>query len=482
MPSVHPTEAVRSFRQSLALRMALGMLALFGTVALVSVVALRSLLYAQLDGTLLHIAEVEARHGAASTGSEFAFHEGVLLQAREGASTPLTRFAQLWTSDGRPLVRSRNLARDLELPTDGLDRARGGEIGWATHEWSGEQIRSVVFPLERIGAAHGVHLLQVAAPTAPLVRTLRQFGLLLAALSLLAIGGAFGVGWRLAGVALRPTREITEQAERIRAGTLSERITAHADVQEFGRLVMVLNGMLDRLEGAFEGQRRFTADASHELRAPLNVLRGEIDVALRRDRSADEYREVMQRCREEVVRMGILVQDLLALARSDAGVLAGQRTALDLGDLARRVAERHRALAAERDVRLDVSGPAAPALGDAALLERAVENLVVNAIRYSPRGGAVTIEVEPSRDGTHTLRVRDEGPGIPARQAEHLFTRFYRGDPARRRSEGHPQEGAGLGLPIARAAAEAHGGTLRLAGNGPGAVFELRVPAHLNEA
>ena len=171
MPSVRETERVRSFRHSLALRMGLGMVALFGAAALASVVALRSLLYAQLDGTLLHLAEVEARHGAASTGSEFAFHEGVLLQAQEGAATPLTRFAQLWTSDGRPLVRSRNVAGDLYLPAAALERARRGEIGWATHAWQGEQIRSVVFPLARVGAAHGVHLLQVAAPTAPLRTT-----------------------------------------------------------------------------------------------------------------------------------------------------------------------------------------------------------------------------------------------------------------------------------------------------------------------
>jgi two-component system OmpR family sensor kinase len=470
-----------SFRRSLAWRTGLGMLAVFAVVAAGSVLSLRSLLYAQLDGTLLHIAEVEARHGAASSGSEFSFHEGVLLQTRDGESTPLTRYAQLWASDGRPLVRSRNLHDDLEVPRETLADARKAEIGWATHDWGGEEIRSVVYPLALVGAAHGVHVLQVAAPTAPLRRTLTQFGVLLAALSVLATAGAFVVGWRLAGTALTPTREITAQAEAIRAGTLSDRITAHADVQEFGRLVTVLNGMLDRLEGAFESQRRFIADASHELRAPLNVLRGEIDVALRRHRSADEYREVIERCRDEVLRMGMLVRDLLALARSDAGVLVGQSAEVELSDLARRVVERHRPLAVEREVQLSLCGAGASVLVDPAVLERTVENLVVNAIRYSPRGGTVTIEVEPSRDGTHLLRVRDEGAGVPADQTEHLFTRFFRGDPSRRRSGGFSQEGTGLGLAIARAGAEAHGGSLHFAGNAPGAVFELRVPAYLNK-
>lgn len=470
-----------SFRRSLAVRMAFGMLALFAVVAAASVFALRSILYHQLDETLLHLAEVEARHGAASTGSEFAFHEGVLLQPHEGASTPLTRYAQLWTSDGRPLVRSRNLHRDLELPAEGLAEARQGEVGWATYGWGGERIRSVVFPLALVGAAHGVHVLQVAAPTAPVQRTLGQFGLLLAVLSVLATGGAFVVGWRLAGTALRPTREITEQAEAIRAGTLSERITAHADVREFGRLVTVLNEMLDRLEGAFEGQRRFIADASHELRAPLTVLRGEIDVTLRRERSAAEYQEMIRRCREEVVRMSVLVHGLLALARSDAGVLVEQRTEFDLCDRARRVAERHRPLAAAREVRLAFSGANARVWGDPTVLDRVIENLVVNAIRHSPAGGEVSIEVRPT-DDAHLLIVRDQGPGVSPEQVPHLFTRFFRGDPARRRGGADGQEGTGLGLAIARAGAEAHGGSLQFAGNAPGAVFELRLPSYLNES
>jgi two-component system OmpR family sensor kinase len=282
-------------------------------------------------------------------------------------------------------------------------------------------------------------------------------------------------------VALRPTREITAQAEMIRAGTLSERITAHADVLEFGRLVTVLNGMLDRLEAAFESQRRFVADASHELRTPLNVLRGEIEVALRRDRPAQEYAETLGRCREEVLRMGALVQDLLALARSDAGVVLEQRGELDLCDLTRRVVERHRPLTAERGVRVDPCNGGALVEGDPPLLERVVENLIVNAIRFTPPGGAVTIDVRTA-EGFHLLRIADTGPGIPAEHVPHLFTRFFRGDPARRRVDGPAHDGTGLGLAIARSGAEAHGGTLRFAGNAPGAVFELRLPALIKEA
>jgi two-component system OmpR family sensor kinase len=172
----------------------------------------------------------------------------------------------------------------------------------------------VVYPLRLLGAAHGIHLLQVAAPTEPVERTMTQFGFLVAALAIFGTAGAYLIGWRLAGVALRPTEEITQQAEAIEAGTLSERITAHADVQEFRRLVTVLNGMLTRLDRAFQVQRRFTADASHELRAPLTVLRGDIEVALRRERNPQYYQETLRRCREEV-RMSRLAAGLLLLAK-----------------------------------------------------------------------------------------------------------------------------------------------------------------------
>jgi two-component system, OmpR family, sensor kinase len=470
------TDKVSAFRLSLARRMALGMLALFAVVAAASVLALRSILYHQLDETLLHIAEVEARHGAATTSSAFAFHQGVLLQPREREPAQLTRYAELWASDGRPLLRSRNLHTDLELPREALEAARRGEVGWATARWQGRPLRSVVYPLEFVGAVHGGHLLQVAARTDAVDRTLSEFGLLLVALSLAATAGAFLVGWRLAGVALRPTAEITDQAEAIEAGTLSERITAHADVQEFSRLVTVLNGMLDRLEAAFEAQRRFTADASHELRAPLTVLRGDIEVALKRDRSPEEYRETLERCREEVVQMSRLAADLLVLARSDAGLPLERWEEVDLQALGCRVADRFAPVAALRGVRLEVTGDPAIVLGDESALERAIGNLVDNALKHSPSAGAVHLRVSGSGGGGSgggraVLSVADDGPGVPADHVPRLFTRFFRGDPARPRTESH-----GLGLAIARAIAEGHRGSLDFVGNAPGAVFRLTLP------
>jgi len=185
---------MRSFRLALALRTASGVLALTLLLSVVSALALRTLLYRQLDDTLVHLAEVEAQAGAAHSSSDFEFHEGVLLAARPGPSAELTRYAQLWSSDGEPLIRSRNLPADLTLPASAVAAARDGRIVWDTHLWRGERLRCVVYPLQLVGAVHGMHMLQVAAPLAPLERTLRDFILLGLLLTLLAVGAAFLVG------------------------------------------------------------------------------------------------------------------------------------------------------------------------------------------------------------------------------------------------------------------------------------------------
>jgi two-component system, OmpR family, sensor kinase len=457
---------VRSFRAGLALRLGLGALLLFLALGLATVLALRSMLWRQLDATLLRIAETEGSAGAALTSSAFQFHEGVLTTG-QAVGPELTRYAQLWSSDGTPLIRSQNLADDLVLPSSALAAARAGRIGWVTHTLpDGRRLRSVAYPLRMVGEAHGHHVLQVAAPTAPVETTIVKFTSLVGLLAVLLIVTAYFLGWRVADTALQPTREITAQAEELGAGSFPARITAHADISEFRRLVDVLNAMLARLDTAFRSQQRFTADASHELRGPLNVLRGEIEVALKRPRTEDEYREVLGRCRDEVLRLSRLASDLLLLARAEAGPGPEPSEELDLQELAASVVDRYRAPAAARGLKLELADGHRPIRGHGDLLERAIRNLVDNAIKYATAPGTVTLRV--LGDQWPAIEVRDTGPGIPPEQARHLFDRFYRGDASRPRSDG-----SGLGLAIARAAAEAHGGTLEFMGNDPGAVFRL---------
>ncbi|MDX2057215.1 MAG: ATP-binding protein [Gemmatimonadales bacterium] len=328
----------------------------------------------------------------------------------------------------------------------------------------------MIYPLVLVGTAHQVHLLQVAAPTEAVRQTLVSFSGLLLLLTLLATVGVYWLGGRIANVALQPTVEITTQAESVTAGTLSERITAHADVEEFTRLVTVLNGMLDRLDGAFRIQRQFTADASHELRAPLTVLKGDIDVTLKKDRAGSEYRDTLIRCREEVERLSRLATDLLVLARSDAALPLEHVAELDLRAVADRVVARYQPAAAARGIRLGLDGIGATVLGDERMLERVVSNLVDNAIKYCQPGGEVSVGL--GGPPAASLTVRDSGPGILPADVPRLFVRFFRGDPARQ-----GREGTGLGLAIAKAGTEAHGGRLEYLGNAPGAVFRMTIPA-----
>ncbi len=462
---------MRSFRLQLALRFALTMLLILAAVGTAATISLRVILGRQLDETLLQLAEVEAKAGASATGPGFRFHEGVFL-ASSARTSALTRYAELWTAEGQSVARSANLGeRHLPLPVAAMAAAKRGDVGYASHRWDGAAYRTLVYPLQLIGAVHAEHFLEVTAPLEPLAATVWRFALFTALLGLGGTAAAFVGAWLFAGLATKPAQEIAAQAEAIEAGTLSARITAHAETSEYRRLVGVLNAMLDRLDRAFQAQRRFVADASHELRSPLTVLKGDIEVALRRERAPEEYRSALESSREEVDRMTALADNLLTLARADAGLATDQLRPVDLAALAARVVERVGRAAAEERVTVTVDAVPAPVRGDGPLLERAIGNLVENALKYSPAGSRITVRCGP-RGGAGVVEVEDTGPGIAADQAAHVFDRFYRGDPARARGAG-----AGLGLPIARAIAEAHGGTLELVRPGPGALFRLTVPS-----
>ncbi len=462
---------IRSFRLQLALRFAVTLLAIIVAVTVASTLFVRARLYRQLDRTLLTLAEVEAQAGASTVGPAFKFHEGVFLARSVRPGSELTRYAELWDERGTPVTRSANLAaRDLPLPPEAMSTAREGLIGVATHSWEDERLRTVVYPLSLVGAQHAGHYLQVSAPLQAVDAVVNQTALLTALLGLAGAFAAFAGAWWLAGLATRPVAEIVAQAEAIEAGTLSARITAHAEVSEFRRLVVVLNAMLDRLQHAFQSQRRFVADASHELRSPLTVLRGSIDVALRRERPADEYRKALESSREEVDRMSALADNLLTLARTDAGLPRDQLHPADLGDVARRTVERSREAAAQAGLSLQLEAAPAPIRCDIGLLERAIANLVENAVKHSPRGSSIVVRSR-SEDGVAMVEVEDSGPGIAPEHVPYVFERFYRGDPARTR-----EAGAGLGLAISRAIAEAHGGRLELVRAAPGAVFRVTLP------
>jgi len=267
-----------------------------------------------------------------------------------------------------------------------------------------------------------------------------------------------GFGHWLARKALAPVNRLRRATDAITAECLDRRLPVLNSGDELGLLSGTINAMIARLERAFAEVRRFTADASHELRTPLTVLRTEVEVALGQTLSPAEHQQLLGTVLEELGRMSRLTDQLLALSRRDAGVEPLNALPLDLHTLVGGVVDALRPLAEARVVllRLDGEGPVEVA-GDAGRLRQVFINLVDNALKYTPRGGTVTVRVARN-GGVGIVSVADTGIGIPPEHLPHVFDRFYRVDRARTRAEG----GTGLGLSIAQSIIKAHGGTIEM--------------------
>ncbi len=335
-----------------------------------------------------------------------------------------------------------------------------------------------------------------------------------AALLIASVGGYF-----LARKSLAPVVAMSETAAQIGAQNLHRRLPVQNARDELGYLAGTFNGLLERLDRSFEQQRRLMADASHELRSPVAIIRGEAEVALSKARTSEEYRESLAIALDEARRLSQIVDDLLTLARADAGEYPLRARDFYLEEVAGDCVRAARSMAAARAIALsyEPSGGEMPIHADEALLRRMVMNLLDNAIKYTPEGGKVVLACTRAGE-EYLLSVRDTGPGIPAEAREKIFERFFRLDPARTpatRVAGHTggaggapnagaklstesepaqaqtagaparteaaaarASGAGLGLAIARWIAEAHHGRLALVhSDACGSVFTAYLPA-----
>jgi heavy metal sensor kinase len=248
------------------------------------------------------------------------------------------------------------------------------------------------------------------------------------------------------------------QAHQITDSSLHKRLEIGSAAQELETLAASFNELLSRLDQSFDSMRRFVADASHELRTPVSVIRSEADVALAKERTPSEYRQSLALVLDESRRLTKLIEDLLNLARADAGHVRLHVEEFYFNELVSECCRSVEQLALRRGVQLSCE-PAAdlPFNGDEALIRRLVMNLLDNAIRYTPSGGKVTVSITPEPDGIR-LRVADTGIGIPPEAAPHIFERFYRADKARSRQDG----GFGLGLSIVKWIAESHHGEVNM--------------------
>jgi heavy metal sensor kinase len=279
----------------------------------------------------------------------------------------------------------------------------------------------------------------------------------------------------LANQALRPVDAITRIARRIGSGDLSQRIRIKRVNDEIGRLASTFNEMIAKLEKSFHQVKRFTADASHELKTPLTILRGEVEVGLKKKRGLKEYQRILASNLEEIGRMSRIVEDLLTLSRADMGELTMEREEIELSAIAREVWKDLQMLAKEKGIQLKFMDNGFTRVeGDPLFLRQLILNITENGIKYTRAGGEVALKVKGDRDqGVVRIFVSDTGVGIPQKDLKRVFDRFFRVDTARSRETG----GTGLGLSISQWIAHAHEGQIAVESKvGKGSTFTVTLP------
>ncbi len=433
-------------------------LALFGALALAVIDgAQRTALDAQLATSARAILAIaDGRRGRVTMDEGDSVQFGDILGAKANGV--------LWQRDGGRAASSGQgsfpglRARALATTAPGFASLRVGK----------EDIRAYLAPI--YGGGKRIGALAIWRESEAIDELDKAVALAFALAIPILAGLAVLLGGAIARRALAPLDRIATLASEIEAHDLSARLALPSRRDELGRLAATFDRMLDRLQSAFERERRFTSDASHELRAPLSVIRAEADLALRRERSGDEYRTALSTIAEGAEALEAITRDLLSAARAEA--TGGDEGVFALGALARDSAAQLAVLAAKRGVKIDVrAGDDTSVRAARDALTRAIVAVLHNGIKYARDGGSVGLHV--ARDGNAVeLRVSDDGPGFSANALQHGFERFWRGD------EGRTREGNGLGLAIVRSSVIANGGTVTISNAPPGgAVVRMRFPA-----
>ena len=492
-------------------------LAFWHTVALACVLSAFS---AGAYAYLVHTTRVQIDRSLAETAS--AFERAWAAEIAEGGKTPAA-----WTHGAREAVqafryRDRQLfiydaagvllaASDTMQPLPSPPPAGLAEVGamarlvsaardtpsYATFGNGDAEVRAHARSGGRDAARFTVVVQRLVHAETESGETFLEW--LIAAVPIAIVFSGIG-GYLLARASLAPVVAMGAQARQISATSLDARLVIANPRDELGQLATVLNLLLARLQLSFEQQRAFMADASHELRTPIAVVRTSADVALDRpDRPAGELRQSLEIIRGEARRLTRIVDDLFLLARADAGQQPVRREHIYLEEIVADVARAARVLAEVRGVSIEAPpGDESPYLGDAALLARVLMNLVDNAIRHTPTGGLVRLSLQPgsvagstpadsaaARPEQHAYRIAvdDAGSGIPEHTRDRLFERFVRGDLARGRAPDSATGGAGLGLAIARWVVEAHGGSIALErSSDAGSTFVVTLPMSIATA
>jgi heavy metal sensor kinase len=336
------------------------------------------------------------------------------------------------------------------------------------------------FAFQKLPVNGRVYTVEMGVPADDAVETLYDFRSYLLMFAPLLLLVAAGGGYWLSRRALSPVDALVRTAREVSGTNLSSRLQKLETGDELQRLSDTLNEMLDRIESAFQRITQFTADASHELRTPVSLIRTEAELALRRSRGEAEYKESLRHILLEAERTTALIEQLLSMARADSGREALHFEPVDLRQTLRSVVDGWQQVATIRNLQFSASLDVPPSLdaldfsvmGDETLLRRLADVLLDNAFKYTPSPGSVHLSLEPQGESA-VIRVQDSGVGIAEEEQSKIFERFYRVDKARSRAQG----GAGLGLAIAQWIVTQHGGSIRVESRpGEGATFHVELP------
>jgi len=356
-----------------------------------------------------------------------------------------------------------------------LEKAARGESHFETVASAGPYpVRILTLPVMESG--HLVNLVRVGMSLENMYKTRKRFLLTMAAVFPLGLLLAGGGGWLLARRALSPVDKMTKTARKIGGEHLDQRLQESGNGDELDRLAKTLNDMLVRLHDSIEQMRQFSADASHELQTPLTILKGEMEVALRKQRTPAEYQEVLGSGLEEIDRLNHLVEGLLLLARADSGVLRLDKQSIDLKNFVSAILDQMKPMALSYTVELLLEpSEAVFVAGDPEHLRRLLLNLLTNAIKYNNANGKVVVTLEQKKPW-FVLHISDTGTGISEAEQQQIFNRFHRATETGSRDG----KGVGLGLSIADSIAKAHNGYIEVeSALQKGTTFSVYLPANL---
>ncbi len=382
----------------------------------------------------------------------------------------------LQDQQGKPVLITPGMVNELSLSEVAALANAYHEAAFPMQGRSGQSFRVIAAKAHVGNSLHRFFTMEVAVDVSRKEQLLARFRLWfwLTSAGLLVLFPL--VGYQIARQGIRPVEEIAETARRITSSHLGERIAAEGYPYELASLALTFNNMLDGLEDSFERISQFSADIAHDLRTPVNNIRGEAEVALARARTIDEYRDALESSLEEAVRLSDLIGNLLFLARTESPLTHLRLEQVDVSELLEGVREYYDASAADAGVTLTSTELSEPVIAelDRTLIQRAVGNLVSNAVAHTHEGGTVAITTH-SEAARVSIEVTDTGVGIPPDALPRVFDRFFRVDPSRSKASG----GTGLGLAIVQGIMLLHGGDVEIASEpGIGTRVTLRMPTH----